>query len=185
MGAVVGSGIVAAVDVSAGVAAAGCPAVGASVGITLGAAALLDESPLSGSALAPQAINVAINTPAIATSRYFAGLKPATALALGKRLPLAVGFRLVRGAPVGGRLRRTQRSDDVKSANSSGMGFVWEARVRCALIGNPLADAGFGNLPQQPSPNADAARRHEAKPCWNTCARPSLRKGATKTAVAR
>ena len=40
-----------------------------------------------------------------------------------------------------------------------------EPAVVFALIGNPLADAGFGNLPQQPSPNADAARRRGAKPC--------------------
>ena len=166
MGASVGSGIAAAVGVSVSVAAAGCPAVGTFVGVTLGATTtLLRELPLSGSALAPQASNVAINTPAIATSRYFAGLKPATALALGKRLPLAVGFRLDRGAPAGGRLRQAQRSGGAKFANSIGMRFVSDKRVRCALIGNPLADAGFGNLPQQPSPNADAARRHGAKPC--------------------
>ena len=167
MGAVVGSGIVAAVGVSVGVAAAGCAAVGASVGITLEVAApLLEESLLSGSALAPQAINVAINTPSMATSRYFAGLNPATALALGKQLSLAVGFRLVRGASSGGQLRQAQCPGDVNVANSSGMGFVLEARMRDERIRNPLADAEIGLLATVHRSQARfPARRHDGLPC--------------------
>ncbi len=187
MGASVGSSIAAAVGVSVGMGlvtdwATSRAPVGACAGT---GAVLLGESPLSGSALAPHATDVAINTPSMATAKYFAGHTPGNALAPRSRLLPAVVLRLDRGAPAGGRLRQAQRSGDAKSANSIGIGFVSGKRVRDERIGNPLADAGFGNLPQQPSPNADAARRHGAKPCWITCARPPLRKGATKTAVAR
>ena len=114
-------------------------AVGTSAETSVGiGAAGLDDSPFAGSVLAPHAINVAINTPRMATSRYFAGLTPAV-----------------------GCLRSAKRSDETKSANLIELSLASGIRAHCTLIGNPLAVAGLANLLQQP--RARRKRRKEAR----------------------
>ena len=72
---------------------------------------------------------------------------------------------LVTGATLSCWARTTPEriSPPIAMAATSSMKMTAGASSRFVAgdTGNPLADAGLGNLPQRPSPGANAARRHE------------------------